>query len=315
MKVISYSLISRFMDRWNIIPHCPFNIYEVHLTNNVRFEPNLPMIYGSYFESKVLGTTANKMAVIDLPRKELTAKQKRENIIRLAEGKEPIKGEKRIDHIRIDQQVETAFQVAKKYGMTIVEGHNTQVRIFKRIPNSDWILRGTLDLFPTPISLNVEHPVTGKKTNIALIDLKLTGDLDRMISTKTIWNVGATINFTQLFIYAYLLQDVDFELNDRINPGNNLREIITPFIQTLAENYLILLYYWVFEYKNPALRNTLKETMFTPLAKKEIEELIRKAIVELSAMEESGYPTMPSYVVCKDCPISDCTVRETIERV
>jgi hypothetical protein len=303
------------MDRWNIIPHCPFNLYEVHITNSVSFPPTIPMIYGSYFESKVLGTTANKMSIIDLPRKSLTAKQERENLIRIHEGKEPLKGKKKIDHIRIDQQVETAFHVANQLGMTILENYNTQVRIFKKIKNTDWVLRGTLDLFPTPITLNNEHPVTGKKTNISLVDLKLTGDLDRRIKTGTIWNIGRTIDFTQLYLYAYLLQDIDFQLNDKINPGNKLRDIISSFIQMLAENFMIPVYYWIFEYKNPALRNVLKESLFTPMAKKEIEELIRKAISELDEMERNGYPTMPSYTVCMDCPITNCSVRETIERV
>jgi len=315
MKVISWSLISSFMDRWTIIPHCPYKLYAIHIGKTHSTVPTEPMLYGSYFETNVIGSTANHEAVLDLPRKALTPKQVRENIIRINEGKEPIEGAKRINHVRIDQQIATAHKLAHSMNINIVENYNTQLRIFKQIPNSDWILRSTLDIFPTSVTYRNEHPVTGSKTNMCIIDLKLTSDIDQRLSTGTIWSIGNTINATQLFLYAYAVKHIDFSLNNKINPNNLLEQVITPFIQDIANSNMLLLIYWVFEYKNPLLRNTMKEFMLDPTKEKEIQELIRKATIELDAMEADGYPTMPSYYVCNDCPVLECPVREDVERL
>ena len=314
-KILSFSLIDKMYRRGNPIPRCPMNLYRCTITEEVKGTPSDAMLKGCFFETLCLGSTAREEVVIDLPRKRLSKKQELQNIIAATEGKPVIMGEKTIDQIRIEEQVKRFEQLCREREMVIVKGINTQNIIYKRIPGTDWIGRGTIDAFPVPITLNKEHILTGVKGNVCLFDQKLTADLLKRTYRGTIWGDARTVEWFQLIYYAWLLKNIDFSLNDAINPGNKLRSIIIPFHQNLIRDNNLLLYYWVFEYKNANLGNRMIEVTYDILKEKEMLESIRKSISDLELMESMGYPTEPLYEVCKDCPIRNCPVRDETERI
>lgn len=314
-KILSYSLTDKLFRRGNPLPRCPMHIYMCYLTEQVKSDPSDAMLKGCFFETLALGSSARNQMVIDLPRKKLSKKQEQHNIIAAVEGKPLIEGEKMIDQIRIEEQVKRFKQLCLEKSMVIVEGMNTQVVVYKRIPGTNWIARGTLDSFPVPITLQREHILTGVKGNVCLFDLKLTADLLKRTYKGVIWGDGRTIDPTQLIFYAWILKDIDFALNDKINPGNKLRQVISPFHQNLIKNNNLLLYYWVFEYKTATLGNRMIEVSYDALKEKELLETIRKSISDLEMMESMGYPTEPLYEVCKECPIKNCNQRDDTERI
>lgn len=314
-KILSFSLLDKLYRRGNPIPRCPMHLYSCYLTQEVKGEPSDAMVKGCFLETLCLGSTAREEVVIDLPRKKLTKKQETYNTIAAVEGKPLVIGEKTIDQIRIEEQARRFEQLCREKQMVIVKGINTQNVIYKKIPGTDWIGRGTIDAFPVPIVLNKEHILTGVTGNVCLFDLKLTADLLKRTYRGTIWADARTVEWLQLVYYAWLLKDIDFNLNDRINPNNNLRKVITPFHEQLIKDNNLLLYFWVFEYKNANLGNRMIEVTYDPLKEKEMLESVRKAISDLELMESMGFPTEPLYEVCKDCPKRKCPVRDETERI
>ena len=316
LKILSFSLIDQLYRRGNEIPRCPMSIASQYILHTHHRVPTEPMIKGSFFETLCLGATARQEIIIDLPRKQLTKKQVQHNIIAAVENKPIIVGEKTIDQIRIEEQAKRFDMQCRERGITIVKGFNTQVQIFKRLPQyPNWVLRGTIDMFPVPIMLNKEHIMTGVKGNVFLGDLKLTADLLKRTYRGTIWADGKTAEWFQLVYYAWLLKDIDYILNDKMNPGNKLREIVSDFHKQLIRDNNLLLYYWIFEYKTASLGNKLLEISYDILKEKEMLETVRKSISDLELMESMGYPTEPQYLLCKECPVHNCPVRDETERI
>ena len=316
MEIISSTTVRQIIKRGNAIPRCPYQIKLVHIDREFPIEASEPMVCGLFFESLCLGATAKGEAVIDLPRKKLTSKQERQNLINKKEGLPMIIGEKKIEQIRIEQQANVFAKIANELKMVIVKNYNTQIIVYKRHPEfPKFILKGTIDAVPIPLELSQPHPLTGSRSNICLFDLKLTGDLSRRTYDGTIWSEGATIDWFQIVFYCWLLKDLDFALNDEINPDNNLRKIFSPFILDVINSNNLLLYYWIFEYKNPRLGNTMKEFMYDQLKEKQMLESVRKAIIDIEFMESMGYPTEPTYELCINCPIKSCPSRDIIERL
>ena len=286
LKTLNQSTCKKFYHNGNEVEHCPKKIL------NAEFEETEPMREGKYFETLFLGGSAKGDAVYDLPRKQLTKKQKEQNIINEIEGKPLIKGDKRIVQERIDRQVEIGRKVAAKYNIAIHPGINTQVRVRKEFElDPNVILEGEIDLFPTSI--------LSQKFNrylLAMIDLKLTGDIDSTWG-KYCYGDPDNLDPLQLIYYQYLVRDLNFDLNP------HLREIITPSTARMI-NEDLRSYLWIFNSGSDNLRNKFITVEYTPTNKAYMFEVVRKTLSIIVKYNEEGWLPVPSSENCKKCSLS-----------
>jgi len=292
---------------------CPYQYFVSYIVKTHPTKTSLAMQLGKYFESEFIGGTAHGGELVtskDLPKKKVTKKMLRIN--------PNAKGEPYISELRINKQVEIGKEKAKKYGLIFTE-ENTQIVIFKRwYKNPKIILRGELDSFPNVI----KHPVLGLR--LALIDIKLTANITNDYGPFC-WGDFERMDNLQAVMYSYLVQDIDFDLNDELNPGNNLRQIFTDLVQKMIRENQMIFIYWVFDYKpeyadifqpypampkdykeNPHLydKNTLCKV--SELDYKQLHETIRKFVAMIEYMHKLKYIKKPTKELCSTCHVNTC---------
>ena len=295
---ISQSLMKKFLKHGEEKIICPKNIFETEIEPVVEVPPTLPMLGGSYFETLTLGSGRGGHKTLDMPRKKLTAKQERENRVRIEKGEEPLLGTKMISQIRIEEQAER-FKILQAQRQIMITEYNTQVPIMKQW-SEDVFLRGELDIFPTPI-------LGRDGLQIAVIDLKLTGDIDNDYGDFC-WGDPTRMDHIQAQMYHYLVRDIDFSLNQ------GLEEIVTqPVTNMIADNNILFLY-WVFSYGSGDLRDKFVRYDWDSNKEAELKESIRKTIALIEEYESEGWPAKPEYERCSKCPLT-CTMRCEIEAI
>ena len=298
---LSQSLIKQFLYRGDERqPVCPYSIYAQYIAKTHKFQTE-SMQKGSLFETLCLGRGAGGRLTDDLPRKRLTKKQEIENIKRIANGQLPYKGDKTIDHIRIEQQAEKFTELADKYQIMVSSG-NTQVRItvpWHKDPNV--YLSMEFDIFPTTI-------MTTEGLKFAVIDLKLTMDINSNFG-EYCWGSPEFMDITQAIMYLYGIKHVVKHID--LNP--HMRELLTKPAVSLIDKNQIFFYYWVFSYKR--LENKLIKVNWDSNKEKELHESINKTISLIEFYEQQGWETKPNYNLCKSCPVKECIERQEIEEI
>lgn len=287
---LNQSTIKKFIKKGSEISHCPRQIYYSYISREFPDPTTDAMLKGKYFESKaIMGTAHGGDLVLDLPRKRVPEKIKKKNPNAI--------GDKTVAQIRIDEQVEIFKQKAEQYGVVYNE-YNTQVKIYKRWhENPKVILSGELDIFPTVIKYKESWYLT-------IVDLKLTGSIANTFGDFS-WADFDNMDHLQALHYLYLLKDIDFDLNNKINPGNNLRALLNDKRLEMINNDYLLFIYWIFDYK-PKLEDMFKPFIMNNFDLQHYYETIRKAIAMLEFMHTQKYPPNPNAALCSKCNVKNC---------
>ena len=276
---ISKSLIRQLIYKGEPYPVCPYKVYHTLLLRDVVSIPSDSMIKGLYFESKCLCVSANRNAIVDLPRHKKT-------------------GAKLIDHDRIDQAVERFNQVKEDYAL-IVEQNRVQRYHKRRWRDSQcqWdipiYLDGTLDLI-SPISKS------GYSFEEATIDLKLTRDRD-VVETfsnglfhSTPWGNMGQADFSEAMMYRLIFgKPFVYMVFDYKATNAGFRDI--PVITDIND-------------PDPQKAEKASKRMA------DLTQAIGWVIATIMQWEASGWPMTPIPKVCNSCPVEDCPKRnESIE--
>lgn len=304
------SLISKFIfkgeERQDI---CPRQIYLIDILKKYHYVTE-SMLKGKFFETLCIGSGAGGEMVLDLPRKKLKKAEERENIKRKSLDLPLILGEKTIDQIRIEDQAKRFKILCSRYQITAFDS-NTQVRIV--VPwakNPDVHLSMEFDIFPTAIMTNERISEDDTGLRLAIIDLKLTMDLNVQFGAYS-WGAPEYMDHIQAYMYHYgarqLIKHID--MNEYIKP------LITKNVAEALTNKNINFYYWVFNYKKETLEDKLIKVKWDNLKELEMHESINKAIAVIEEHEEKGWEAIPDYKRCRKCPILDCDKRQSIEEI
>lgn len=300
-RPLNSSLIKKFLYRGEereLI--CPFRILREDILKTDRYQSD-SMTKGSYFETLCLGRGANDSITNDLPRKRLTKKQEIENQKRAAQGLEPLKGDKTLDQVRIDNQAVIFHELTDKYQVTVTN-RNTQVKLI--IPwhkDPEVLISSEMDIFPTAI-------MTNDGLRLAIIDLKLTADINTTFG-EFCWGSPEYMDITQALLYLYCVRN----LIDHIDLNPHMRDLLTkPAINIISQD-LLHFYYWVFGYKK--IQNKLIRVTSDATRAVELYEAINKTLSLIEYYEALDWPAKPNYKLCNTCPIKDCTSRQLIQEI
>lgn len=279
MFYLSYSAIHSVLDNGDIIPHCPRQIYWTVINKKFNVHKKVFDI-GNYFETKAIGSGRSGSKLESLRH-------------------HTVSGRKPIVQTRLDKQVMTfkkkAEELKVQYRLS-----NIQVPYYFRWPENPNIIISTHpDIFLTPI---VSKVFGG--TVISTIDLKTTGSLESDYGSHQ-WAEPEKRDLLQGILYGYgISKCLDFDLNDKLNPTNNLRELFNNKTMEYLKSDAYIFYYWIFSYNEP-LDNKLVPVIINKEKINFMNESIRKTIKIYRDMHRLGYPTNPDYDLCKTCPIKN----------
>ncbi len=291
--LINQSLIKKLVNKYQEEEQfCPRNIKECVMNKKYKDVPTEAMMAGKFFESHCLGGTTGTEPVLDLPRKRVSKKREAELI---AAGK-PVLGEKTIDQVRLETQIERFKIKAKQLQTQIITGINTHVQVFKEW-DKKYLLVGELDWFPTPIFYQ-------GVLQLAMIDIKVTSNVESTFG-KFCWGTPKYMDHLQADMYHYLVRNIDFELNP------HLIDLITPEVDNLIKSERILFLYWVWgyqkeplEYQEKFVERSYRDENGSMFRQSELKERIRKAIAIIEREESFGWGTNPVPDICKTCPLN-----------
>ena len=283
LKVTS-TLIGNIIYKNNILDYCPKKLYETYLTANNNNPPTESMQKGLYFESLLLGK-GRTGSLFELPRLR--------------------NGNKSIDQIRIEEQVNMAEMVFKMYGIEIFKkGKSCNVQIessmaieYKEYPDIDFSLSGGMDII-SPISV----PKTNYNYDAAVIDIKLT--MSRFNEHgKYCWALPQYMDLTQGVLYSTLTGIPFFYLVFDYKEKRGNGHLLLP-VATMA--------------MFPNGYSSVEEEQYYNVAKQRQSDLrvnIKTVIEQVIMMHAEGYPERPSYSNCDMCPISKLYPGGTCEYV
>jgi hypothetical protein len=304
---INQSIIRAFLHNGNEREYCYRRIYLTKIIRSVREAPSDPMLYGKYFETKCLGRSSG-YDVNDLPRKALTKKMIAENSVRKKEKKPLLQGEKYLDHIRVDDQI-NRFKALVKQHKIIITDSNIQVPILTVWDQDpDVLLSAELDIFPTTIMLPDEDEGNVMKMWAAIIDLKLTADVNATYG-EFCYGSPQFLDLIQAKMYHYVVRNI----NHKLNP--NLSGLISKTVQSLIDKNAIQFLLWIFNYKKDVLEDKFIRVKWDPTKEAELHESIRKTVSSLEKGEKEDWPTNPVFHLCKSCPWHECPDRVKIQTV
>jgi len=282
---ISQSLIKKMFVHGEPIDYCPAYI-KTHLIDHIYDFSTLAMDKGTFFESLCLGSGFEGKTITDLPRKK--------------------NGDKTMDQSRIEMQHLRFNAFVQKFGISIIPGTNTQVRIYKHFSeDKDILLEGDMDIFPTTIMTKTRGMVT------AIIDLKLSADINSQFGMFS-WAYAGSLDITQALMYYELCQDIDFDLNKEMNNGR-IADIISP--EWKMNN--ITFFYLIFDY-SPQLNQKIIEVKYDAGKKRDLYEAIRKTKEEICLHEQrhDWEKVTPSAENCSQCSLQlECAYRFQKEAV
>jgi hypothetical protein len=262
---ISQSLIKEFFFKGEPKLYCPKYIHDKYIAKTISSISSESQILGQYFETKCLGCSSFGQVVDDLPRMKQSKKDIANNI-------EPRKSKR---HIRIDKQIESFKSLCDKLDLHINE-YNVQVELSQTL-NHKYRLVAHLDIFPVGIK-------TKKGVMPAIIDLKLTGNINSTYPAEFAWGDPSRLDDIQGVFYQYIVQNFD---ND-----DELKEMIKDF------NFEF--YYFVFDYK-PFPESKYIKVDYNISKETELKEILRKTINIIETHDANGYGTYGDYDLCKKC--------------
>lgn len=328
--IISSSIIRALYHNGNEKIVCPQRFYEETLIHNVDRKPRPdrtnPLAHGIYFETHCLGGGRLGQQRLDLERKAVSKKAMEEwnkkRVLAEQQGlpiPEMPKGLKLTYHERIDHQINQFKLKHREYNMKIIPDMNTQIRIYKNHPDPDMshvLLRGDIDWL-TNLTLPRPHDRTKMHENVALIDLKLTADVNNEhdFNGAVPWGKPERLDPTQLILYNELVHDIDYKLNEDLyttldgmekGSSDKLKMLFESIKNNIINEGNLLLLYWVFDYQKPEQNNRIIDVNPTQNRRKELYEAIRKTVRRIEEMRDDGFPTNPIDSICKDCGVQNC---------
>lgn len=270
---ISQSVIKRFLYSGNERPDiCPRNFYALEISQEVESVPSDSMMNGLYFEQRLLGKSADN-DLIDLPRHSRT-------------------GEKRTDHIRIDDAVDRAKNVLTGTGMVIIP---KSVQVPMKELWEDPEKRSNTD-FPVYLTATADviSPFESKEHEIefpmACIDTKLAKDKDECFINKLMpwvsfpWGCPEQMDHTQAIMYSHLFKMPFMYLIFDFNPKSGKPGWKPLVVKTIEGGF---------------------DDVQARSRKNELYQAIRWVIAKIQMMHEEGYPPVQCDR-CKKCPLHTC---------
>lgn len=266
---------------------CPSKIYHTYISGEYRIPPTESQYKGLFFESKLLGATANGNKVLNIPY--------------LKNGNIPV------DYERILKQVDAAKVTFLTNQIMVYPSMNCQIPLSYYDENLDIIITAELDIFPTTIM----HEGTIKNT---IIDLKLTANVHSTYGDYS-WGDLTYMDFIQADAYMYLVNaifssDENIEICKKLNPNFDYKYIFSfNNVNNIRENG-ILFHYVVFGYtdsdKFPIQeQKKIIERVWTKDKQYDMIKRFAYATAILKEEEERGWETNPDFNRCKNCPISN----------
>jgi len=332
---LSQSAMKNLIDReGNEIMYCAKQFAETFITKRWKWPDKEAFKRGRYFETLAIGgSSSHGKGEDNEPERKIQSKRQ----MMLEQ-----KGNKKVSTERIEEQAENFKKNAAHKNLTYAD-YNTQVVVYKVInpeaPIKEWkLFRGEIDWGPVP---------TKTKTygrTITLIDLKLSADLSNLFGPYA-WANHEYVNKIQSYSYVDMMKNIDLELNDIINPGNNIREalwrcghkmieidnpnlaeaidvddiseeeieLLTNMVTTLIDSGNINFIYWIYDF------SPRKENLIVPVEVNKTTQLILKETIRKSVniVEEiiDYYKTNKEFklnahpTLCQECHIKDCEVK------
>lgn len=269
---------------------CPKQVYHYYIAKDYKRVRSEYMMWGTLLEQKLLGHSAYDDD--DEPLE--TPKHKRT-------------GEKLITEKRIEEQVmRLQSHIFPSNQIAFTPYINTQVKVYRRF-NEKYIVKVIYDIFPSTI---VKPNESGElQLYLTIFDLKGTGDVNSTWGDFC-WGSPEYMDHLQADLYLWASEEIDFDLNDKLNKGNHLRELYNDFVMQAVKGNNMRFHYIVVGYVKEPLINqiSIKErTRFensSDLRRKEMIERVKRTITILEDMAENNYPARPHYSTCKNCVVS-----------
>lgn len=272
---INGSLIKKMTFKGEKRNYCPLKLYRVEIMRMYDDEPTIYQARGLYFESMGLGETAHGDAVTDLPRLR--------------------NGQKGIDQIRIDAQIENFKRLAVEHGTVIIpEGKNKNIQVKHKVVWDGGPEFSDIKVFIT-MAFDWVTPITvdNKDYHAAIVDLKLSGNMKTNFG-EFCWSRPEDMDHISMFIYSFSTK--------------------------------LPVFYWVFDYSKHLLNQIypINTNINHPdrqkqdearLRLKEMDETIRKCIIDIQTYDQLGWHTEPSFENCKNCPILECPDRKRNQEI
>jgi len=307
---VSQSDMKNVIRKGDEIDHCAKQVMEIVIFKNYpKNPPSEPMLAGSYFETLCLGSGAHGQMVLDLPRKFISEKKKRDWI---AAGNDinDLVGDKSIDQQRIEIQAERFRIRCEEQGIKL-STNNVQVPIIKEIYEGVYLI-GELDIFPVVIQTKDK----GKRR--AVVDLKLTSNIHSKWGDFC-WGAPEYMDHTQASAYTELITDINIDLNPHLKP------MLSEFPRLLEQikNGDFSFFYWIFGYQKEPLHKQEDYIEYVHNAGKRrgFYEAVRKYLGIMhsySTYTPEKMPVNPKPEHCLDCPLylaNDCTHALTTKTV
>jgi hypothetical protein len=267
---ISQSLLKAFFNKGITRNYCARKIHHRYFLKEKVEETTESMLKGIYFERLTLGGDP-----IELPTK--------------------LNGDLKVDTIRINQQIESFFQLMKGHLMMLYPLVNTQIKLKKRY-SFEIILEGIIDWFPTFF-------FTDDTMQLCVIDLKLTKDLNNTFGDFC-WGKPETMDLIQAAFYCHLIQDIDWELNMHLSPAT--KALIQQYQRDISDGNFKF-YFLVFDYKEPP-EYRLIEIPNDENLRQFLQQSIERVMEEIAWCSSLGWQANPTTENCKRC-ILPCTER------
>ena len=338
---ISQSEIKDLVDRLgNEIFICPAKHAKIYITKEVKQEDKETWKEGRLFEVLAIGGSSTHSKGES---NELGRRMPNRILRRLKE-----KGDMTLKEKRIREQAKKFKKIAKEKDL-IYKKDNTQLVIYKRLGfakniEDDIIFRGEIDWGPLPTN-TMEFGKT-----ITLIDIKHSGNLKSEFGPYA-WKVnkGEFVNKIQAYTYLNMIKDIDFELNDILNPDNKIREALTfcgyelfrkankEIAETIDPDNLsedesqlflsqtlkminedkISFLYWIWD-SSPRKENYTVPVILDATTIAHTKETLRKAKNKIQDIIEyyNRYGKFEEILhpsLCDDCPIENCTKKKSGE--
>lgn len=282
--IINSSLIKQFWTNGVRNDFCPWKVYTHTITKEYHHTTE-SQLNGSYFETLCLGSGVKGQKVSSS-----MMRHKRN-------------GSKTAVHDRIDTQHLRFCQLCDEHEIVIDPASNTQVTVYKLWKDGETVLSGDMDIFPCPVK-------TPRRGNImSIMDLKLTGDLDSTFGPFS-WGNPSSMDHTQAFMYKYLTEDIDPELNRSIGEGDaGTQRLLKLYDMFGGLHYDFTFFYWIFEH-GPKMRNKFVEVQHDQTKRAELHESIRKTKDMIMKLQREGWTQFePSRDNCSTCECPNCKAR------
>lgn len=275
MLEINQSLIKAFLHKGQIKDYCARKVYNKYFLNKDVEETSLSQLRGIYFENNILGGEK-----ITLPTKR--------------------NGEPTIDTLRINEQINNFPNIIVEKLMFVNQNINTQILLKKKF--GDVIIKGKLDWFPTFFLLEGD-------LKVAIVDVKLTKDMNSTWGDFC-WGLPENLDWIQAAFYHYLVQDIDYDLNNHLTGPQ--QRLIRKFSSILDAGDCIFIFL-VFDYKQgPEYKYIQVEWNYDKF--KYLENSVQRTIDEIEYNKGTGWKPTPSTENCKSC-LLECPVRQIIAKI